>query len=53
MSESLNYDAFISLNIVLTLTSCADPDKMQHSVTFHLDYHKLPKYDDRLTTVVI
>ena len=34
----------LSLKIVFTLASSADPDEIQHHVTFHLCLHCLPKY---------
>ena len=39
----LNYDVFLSLEIVLILPNSADPDEMQHNAAFHLGLHCLPK----------
>ena len=38
-----NYDVFLSINIILTLTKNEDPDEMMHFVAFHLGLHVLPK----------
>ena len=40
----LNYDSFLSLNLVLILAHSADTDEMQHDAAFHLCLHCLPKY---------
>ena len=40
--EFLNYDAFLSLKVVLILANSADPDEMQHYAAFHLGPHCLP-----------
>ena len=42
--EFINYDAFLTLKIVLTLANSAGPDEMQHNAAFHLGLHCLPKY---------
>ena len=39
-----NYDVFISLKIVFTLTNSADPDEMPHFRTFHLGLHCLSMF---------
>ena len=41
---SLNYDVFLSLEVVLTLAIRADPDEMQHCAASHQGLHCLPKY---------
>ena len=46
-SEFLNYDAFLSLNVVLTSAKCEDNDEMQRLAAFHLRLHFLPKYPFR------
>ena len=40
----LNFDAFLSLQIVLISTNSADPDKTQHYAAFYLGLHCLSKY---------
>ena len=44
MAEFPNYDEYIYLKIVFTLTNGADPDEMRQNAAFHLDLHYLPKY---------
>ena len=39
-----NYDLFLSLRIVVTLTSSVDPDEMPHHAAFRLGLHCLSKY---------
>ena len=34
-----NYDVFLSLKIMFTLTNSEDPDKMPHCAAFHLGLH--------------
>ena len=45
--DFLNYDAVLSLKIVLTLAKSADPDEMQQYAAFHLGLNCLPKYQSR------
>ena len=45
MSRAHDYDihfVLLSLNVVLILSNCADPDKMQHDAAFYLGLHCLP-----------
>ena len=42
-----NYDVFLSLRIVFTLTNSVDPDEMPHYAAFHLGLHCLSKYPFR------
>ena len=44
MSEFPNYDAFLSLKIVLTSAKSVDPSDMPHHAAFHLGLHCFPKY---------
>ena len=44
MAAFLNYDAFLSLNIVFILANSTDPDEMPHNAEFHHGLHCLPKY---------
>ena len=41
MYNSLNFDVFLSLKIVLILAKSTDPDE---NAAFHLGLHCLPKY---------
>ena len=36
-----NYDAFLSLETVLTSAKSVDPDEMPHDAAFHLGLHRL------------
>ena len=40
----LNYDIFLYLKVVLTLSNSADFDEMMHYAAFHLDLCCLLKY---------
>ena len=40
----LNYDVFLSINVVLILANSYNPDEMPHYAAFHLGLHCLPKY---------
>ena len=42
--ESLNFEVFLSLKVVLILANSADPYEIQHYAVFHLGLHCLPKY---------
>ena len=42
-SKFLNFNIFLSLKIVLILTSSADPDEMPHYVAFHLGFNCFAK----------
>ena len=42
--EVLNYDVFLSLNLVLIIGNSADPDEMQRNAAFHLVQDCLLKY---------
>ena len=44
MSETLNYDIFMSVKNVFILAHSADPDEMPPYASFHLGLHCLPKY---------
>ena len=43
----LNYDALLSMKVVLIIANREDPDEMQHYAAFHLGLHCLPKYPFR------
>ena len=47
MSKCLDYDVFMSLEIVFILANRADPDEMPLYAAFHLGLHCLPKYPFR------
>ena len=42
-----NYDVFLSLRVVFTLTNSVDPDEMSRHAAFHLGFHFLPKHPFR------
>ena len=47
MNTSPNYDAILSLNVVVFLADSADPDEMQHNAAFHLGIHFLRTFPFR------
>ena len=47
----LNYDVFLSMEVVLILENSAEPDKMQNYAAFHLALHCLPNYPLRVSSI--
>ena len=45
--DFLNHDVFLTMKAVSTLANSANPNEMQHYVSFHLGLHCLPKYPFR------
>ena len=43
-SQFPNNGVILSLYIAFILSNCVDPDRMPHSVAFHLGLYHLPKY---------
>ena len=48
-----NFDVFMFLMIIFTLTNSEDPGEMQHFVALHLSLHCLSKYSFRSQWLII